>query len=144
MIVTPANINKPLETMVSEDGCDPGGPIPSPPPHSPTPSRIQWIFLPKVVAMGLGSKEAIWRNFSKHILLNVEKAHSKNQEASTNPRPLSVSKTKGSRLYKYSTVLSRMRLQMASRGRKQEGALRDTHGACSLPASAASQDIFHF
>jgi hypothetical protein len=94
--------------------------------------------------MGLGSKEAIWRNFSKHILLNVEKAHSKNQEASTNPRPLSVSKTKGSRLYKYSTVLSRMRLQMASRGRKQEGALRDTHGACSLPASAASQDIFHF
>lgn len=45
---------------------------PQRPHHIPSshhaPSSIQWIFLPKVVAMGLGSKEAIWRNFSKHVM----------------------------------------------------------------------------
>lgn len=134
MIVTPENINKPLETMVSEDGCDPRGPITSPPPITP-PQAFSEFFYPKWLPWVLGQRRLFGGTFlNMWCTIKCWRRTLKTRRHAQTPSPSRWVRQKAAGSINTVECFRRLRRQKATREGKQEESLCDTEGAFSLQA----------
>lgn len=126
----------------------PQGPFPPLLPHPTTaPQAFSEVFYPKWLAWVSGQRRLFGGTFLNTYYWVLRKRTLKTRRHPQTHSPSQRVRLKAARSVNTAESFRRAWLQMAA-GRRKQGEHPatpcDTHQACLLPASTASQDIFHF